>query len=551
MHIITTVLLLLLAVVASGFSVRLLPVKIPAPLVQIAMGAILAGAFEVAITFDPHVFLLLFIPPLLFLDGWRIPKGAFFHNWKPILALAIGLVAFTVVGLGYFVQWLIPALPVAVAFALAAILSPTDPVAVSAMTANAPLPSRLMHILEGESLLNDASGLVCFSFAITAATTGVFSLPQASLSFITVAGGGLLVGIAVIWAIARLNRLLVRRAGEDPAIQTLISLLIPFAAYLAAEHLHVSGILAAAVAGIGMHYGELSGRPQAATRMQRNVVWDTVQATLNGAIFVMLGAQLPAMSQRLPDVAMESGIASAWYLLGYAALITMMLAVLRFTWVWISLKFTLFNAARRGKTRAMPQLRLMAVTATAGVRGAITLAGILTLPLAMPDGAPFPGRDLAITLAMGVILLSLLAASIGLPLLARGLENDLTASAAGQGDRAVRIAAAEAAIRHIETLIAEPLADSAVEAMRAEAAMRVLDGYRRRLDYGDRSAGHSANMQAQADTERALRLAALRAERDELYRLRRAREIDDNVHGRLVREIDLLEAGLDRTAPAH
>jgi Na+/H+ antiporter len=549
MHVITIVLVLLLAVVASAFTVQLLPVKIPAPLIQIAIGAVLAGAFGVAIRFDPNVFLLLFIPPLLFLDGWRIPKGAFFHDWKLILALATGLVAFTVVGLGYFVHWLIPALPIAVAFALAAMLSPTDPVAVSAMTANAPLPSRLMHILEGEALLNDASGLVCFTFAITAAMTGVFSLPQASLSFITVAGGGLLIGLGVIWAIARVNRLLVRRAGEDPAIQTLISLLIPFAAYLAAEHLHVSGILAAAVAGIGMHYGELSGRPLAATRMQRNVVWDTVQATLNGAIFVMLGAQLPAMLERSRDVAMAAGIGSPWHLLAYAAMITMMLAVLRFTWVWISMKLTVSSAARHGKVRAMPQFRFMAVTATAGVRGAITLAGILTLPLALADGTPFPGRDLAITLAMGVIMLSLLAASVGLPLLAGGLESDLPASAAGWRDNNVRIAAAEAAIRHIETLTAEPLADLAADAVRTQAATRILDIYRRRLDYGKASAESATSMQTQADTERGLRLAALRAERDELYRLRRAREIDDDVHRRLVREIDLMEASLARASP--
>jgi Na+/H+ antiporter len=548
MHIIIVVLALLLAVVASAFIVRLLPFKIPAPLIQIPVGALLAGGFGVVITFDPHVFLLLFIPPLLFLDGWRIPKGAFFHDWKPILALAIGLVAFTVVGLGYFVHWLVPALPVAVAFALAAILSPTDPVAVGAMTANAPLPSRLMHILEGESLLNDASGLVCFSFAVTAALTGVFSLPQASLSFLAVAGGGLLVGVAVIWAVTRLNRRLVRRAGEDPATQILISLLIPFAAYLAAEHLHVSGILAAAVAGIGMHYGELAGPRLAATRMQRSAVWDTVQATLNGAIFVLLGAQLPHMLASAPQVAAAAGIGSAWRLLGYAAVITLMLAALRFTWVWISLKLTVFHAQRHGEKHAMPQLRLMAVTAMAGVRGAITLAGILTLPLAMADGTPFPGRDLAITLAMGVILLSLLAASVGLPLLARGLGGDLPTSAPAKHDSNVRITAAEAAIRRIEALVAEPLADADADAVRAEAAMRVLDVYRTRLAYGAASAESVADVRRQAEAERSLRLAALHAERDELYRLRRARDIDDVVLQQLVRELDLTEASLARAA---
>src|SRR5690606_34805652 len=194
MPVVLMVLLFLLAVVASGFIARLLPLKVPLPLLQIAIGAGLSWiGFDVA--FDPHLFLLLFIPPLLFLDGWRIPKGAFFRDWKPILALAIGLVVLTVVGMGWFIYWLVPAVPLAVAFALAAILSPTDPVAVAAMTHDSPLPPRLMHILEGESLLNDATGLVCFSFAVTAALTGTFSLAGASASFVLVAGGGVVVGM--------------------------------------------------------------------------------------------------------------------------------------------------------------------------------------------------------------------------------------------------------------------------------------------------------------------------------------------------------------------
>ena len=299
---VTIVLVFLLAVVASGFLSRLLRSRLPLPLLQIGLGAGLSWfGFDVA--FEPHLFLLLFIPPLLFLDGWRIPKGAFFRDWKPILTLAIGLVVFTVVGMGWFIHWLVPIFPLAVAFALAAILSPTDPVAVGAMTANAPLPSRLQHILEGESLLNDATGLVCFTFAVAAAMTGTFSLAHASGSFVLVAGGGVLTGVAVTYLIGRANRRLVRHTGEDPSIQILVSLLMPFAAYLAAEHLHVSGILAAAVAGIAMHYGEMSGRPQAATRMQRTAVWDTVQTALNGIIFVLLGEQLPPMLRHLPVVA--------------------------------------------------------------------------------------------------------------------------------------------------------------------------------------------------------------------------------------------------------
>lgn len=548
MPVVTIVLIFLLAVVASGFMARLLPVKVPLPLLQIAAGAGLSYVFGFDVVLDPHVFFLLLIPPLLFLDGWRIPKGAFFRDWKPILTLAVGLVVFTVIGMGFLIGWLIPAVPLAVAFALAAILSPTDPVAVSAMTATSPLPSRLTHILEGESLLNDATGLVCFSFAVTAALTGMFSLASASLNFVMVAGGGLLIGLAVTWIIGVFNRFLVRRSGEEPAIQILISLLIPFAAYLAAEHFHVSGILAAAVAGIAMHYSDMAGRPLPATRMQRSAVWDTVQIALNGTIFVVLGEQLPRILRSLPEVAASAGAGSAWTLLGILVLITLALGVLRFVWVWVSMRLTVFHATWRGESRHMPTTRFMLVAATAGVRGAITLAGILTLPLMMPDGSAFPARDVVIFLAMGVILLSLLIASTVLPLLTRGLGGDLPHSDHGGSEGSARIAASEAAIRRIEQLCQEPSLDSDAAHVRAEAATHLLDVYRRRLDYGDPSGEDFLSMQQLANEERRLRLAALAAERDELYRLRRAHSIDDDLHQRLLREIDLMEASLQGAA---
>ena len=544
MPVVMMILILLLAVVVSAFLSRLLPVKVPLPLLQIAIGAGLSAWFGFDIEFEPHLFLLLFIPPLLFLDGWRIPKGAFFRDWRPILTLAIGLVIFTVVGMGYFIHWLLPVVPLAVAFALAAILSPTDPVAVSAVTANSPLPSRLMHILEGESLLNDATGLVCFSFAVTAALTGTFSLGSASLSFLLVAAGGVLTGVAVTAAIGRLNRVLVRRTGEEPAIQILISLLIPFSAYLAAEHLHVSGILAAAVAGIAMHYGELAGPSLPTTRMQRNAVWDTVQIALNGIIFILLGEQLPRMLRQLPEVSATIGAGSAWHMLAYVVVITLALGTLRYAWVWISMRLTIFRASLHGEHKQMPRTRLLAVIATAGVRGAITFAGILTLPLLMEDGSAFPARDAAIFLAMGVILLSLLIASVGLPLLTRNLAIDLPQPAQGNGLAHARMAAAEAAIRRIEQLLAQPTSDPAQDNLRAEAGIHLLDFYRQRLDYGDPISENAAHMQGLEQARRDLRRQALAAERDELYRLRRAHSIDDEIHRQLVHEIDLLEASL-------
>ena len=544
MGIVLMVLILLTAVVLSLYINKLLPFSIPLPLIQIAIGALLSYGFDYEITFEPHLFLLLFIPPLLFLDGWRIPKGAFFKDIKPILMLAIGLVVFTVIGMGYFIHWLLPVIPLAVAFALAAILSPTDPVAVSGITKTSPLPSRLMHLLEGESLLNDATGLVCFSFAVTAVLTGTFSIGSASWSFVKVAGGGVIAGIIVTWLIGRLNRILVKRAGEDPTTQIVISLLIPFLAYLAAEHFHASGILAAAVAGIAMHYVEMSGHRLATTRMQRNAVWNTIQDVLNGIIFILLGDQLPRMIRQMPEVTGSIGVDNPWRLLAYILVITAGLGLLRFAWVWITLRLTLVHAALRGREKKeLPNNRLLIITAAAGVRGAITLAGILTLPLLLDDGTAFPARDALIFIAMGVIVLSLLIASSTLPFLTRGLTERLPQPAAS-GELQARIAIAEAAITRVNELMKVVPNDAKKAAAYTEAGINVLSVYQGRLEYGDYSADQAESAALEEKETRKLRKQAIEAERDELIRLNRSGSIDDDLYQKLLRELDSLDVSL-------
>src|SRR5690625_486525 len=265
---IAVVLVMLLAVVVSGFIARAMPFSLPLPIVQIALGGVIAGVFHHGVTLQPGIFFLLFLPPLLFLDGWRIPKDDLLRDGAVILQLALGLVVFTVIGAGYLIYWMIPAMPLAVAFALAAIVSPTDPVAVSAIASRAPVPKRLMHILEGESLLNDASGLVCFQFAVAAALTGHFSLSSAALTFVWVALAGLACGVAFTLLATTVQQWLSRRYGEEEGSPILISLLIPFGAYLIAEHMQASGILAAVAAGISMAYVEYGGQHMASTRLQ-------------------------------------------------------------------------------------------------------------------------------------------------------------------------------------------------------------------------------------------------------------------------------------------
>jgi len=535
---IVVVLVLLLAVVISGAFSRMLPIAIPRPLVQIAFGAAIALIGDLQVKLEPDIFFLLLLPPLLFLDGWRIPREEILKDRAAILELALGLVVFTVLGVGLIIHWMIPAMPLAVSFALAAVVSPTDPIAVSAIAQRVPIPKRMMHILEGESLLNDASGLVCLRFAIAAALTGTFSLYDATLNFLWVSIGGIAVGVAVTWIISRIKDWVSRHFGEDSGSQILISLLIPFACYLLAEKIHCSGILAAVAAGVTMSFAENSGRSLASTRIRRTTVWDTIQFAANGIIFVLLGEQLPSILQGAAETVRLTGHQQPWWLVVYVIGINVGLAALRFIWVWVSFKLTLF---RTGHRKVTPPWRIVAAMSFAGVRGAITLAGVLTLPLMLNDGTPFPARDLAIFLAMGVIIVSLIVASLFLPLLLNGLQMPAEASHEAEED-AARVAAAEAAIAAIERMqhkMSEGRKDADVY---VAAASRVMDFYRERIVSRSQEGEAAVISRHNEQIERDLRLAALQAERTEIFKKVRARTLGSQAARKLIRELDLLEA---------
>ncbi|MGU3391848.1 Na+/H+ antiporter [Sphingomonas sp. M1A8_2b] len=543
MEAVSIVLFLLLAVVMSGTVSRIIPVAVPTPLVQILLGAVIGLSTSYRVVLDPELFLLLFLPPLLFLDGWRIPKDELLKDLSTVVELALGLVLLTVVGMGFFIHWMIPAMPLAVAFALAAVVSPTDPIAVSAIAARVPIPKRMMHILEGESLLNDASGLVCLRFAIAAALTGTFSASAAATNFAWVAGVGLAVGVLVTLAATRAKAWVSQRFGEEPGSQILVSLLIPFGSYLMAEHLHASGILAAVSAGVTMTFAEISRQALAATRMRRNSVWDTIQFALNGIIFVLLGEQLPAILAGAKATVLLTGHRGPWWLGLYVLAIVAGLATLRFGWVWISLRLTLLRRRHRGseKPEYSPDWRLVAAMSLAGVRGAITLAGVLTIPLTMTDGTAFPARDLAIFLAAGVIIVSLAIASIALPILLNGLTMPPEPSLQAEED-AARVAAAEAAIGAIEASQHELAERDGNADFYSAAGTRVMDLYRERIESRSGSAKASAEARLQDRLERTFRLAGIKAERATVVERVRDRSIGSATAQKMMRELDLLEA---------
>ena len=537
------VLAMLLAVIVSGFVVRVLPFSLPIPIVQIALGYAIAGILHHGVVLQPTVFFLLFLPPLLFLAGWTIPKDGLLRDKWAVLQLALGLVVFTVLTAGYLIHWLIPVMPLAVAFALAAIVSPTDPVAISTIAARTPVPKRLMHLLEGESLLNDASGLVCFEFAVAAALTGRFSLESAALTLLWVATVGVACGVAFTIAVAAVQQWLSRQFGEEGGSPILISLLIPFGAYLLGEALHASGILAAVAAGITMSYVERTVTSMATTRLQRRAVWSTIQFALNGIVFVVLGEQLPGIVRRAVASMYTNGGHGPWWLGVYAVGVTAGLALLRLLWVWVSLKVNLYRRRLADADAKKVSWRLVLATSLAGVRGAITLAGILTLPLLMPDGRPFPARDLAVFLAAAVIVLSLIGASISLPPLLRGLDVPQEPAAEQEEDRA-RAAAARAAIESIKTAQSSVLENAGLADIEvyANAASRVIAIYQPHIHERTREETEARRLRKADAAERALRLAALRGERAEIINLLRHNEISDETSRKLVHEIDLLES---------
>ncbi|TPI33985.1 Na+/H+ antiporter [Mesorhizobium sp. B3-2-1] len=531
------ILVVLVFVALSGALVRL--VRVPLPVLQIAIGAALAWpAKGLHVEIDPELFLLVFIPPLLFGDAFAAPKRELVALRGPILDLAIGLVFFTIVGFGYALHWLVPSIPLVVAFALAAVLSPTDAVAVSSIVDRNVVPSRLMHILEGESLLNDASGLVMFRFAVAAALTGSFSFAGASLSFLYAVAAGILAGVAALFIAARALQLLNRIGGVPAEAQVLVMILLPFVAYLGAEHVGASGVLAAVTAGLLTGVTGMFRFLGVSARMQTLSLWGTLTFVFNGALFILLGLQLPDIIRKVPPE-----LSSRHWLIEPVAtvlILTLCLIGLRFLWIWVG-DIAQAIAARLGKRKAEPfGFRVRLAGSVAGVRGAITLAGILSLPLALQDGSPFPARDVVIFLAAGVIICSLVIASFALPRIARGLVEPGEDPAAAE-ERRARVGAANAAIARIESIANEAGEGEAVEA-RLAVADSIVAGYRRRIAASDEADEARAEAREAGRLELELRAAAIEAERAALRDMFRSQEINDHTMRALFSEITLTEA---------
>jgi CPA1 family monovalent cation:H+ antiporter len=485
---------------------------------------------------DPGFFFLCFLPPLIFSDGWLMPIRELLKAKRPILLLAVGLVAFTTLAVGLVAHALVPGLPLAMAFALGAIVSPTDAVAVNAATEHLRVPARMTTILNGESLMNDATGLVAFKFALAAVVAGTFSLRQAALEFSLLSVGGFSVGLAVGYAIGRLRDLLRHLQASDAMIETTLSLMTPYAAYLLAERLQVSGILGVVAAGLYSGWRD-PVRMDAETRQNAYGVWTLVIFWLNGIAFVLLGLQFPSL---FAAVSHQFTIAQ---LLGMTAAVAGTAMVARVVWVFPGTYLPFLLPWVRRREKPSPP-RSVLVVSWAGMRGTVTLAAALSIPIFLEDGSPFPGRDIVIFLAFGVIATTLLLQGTTLEALIKrlGIQEDEDRP---REERLARKTAVEAGLSALREL-----GPTATGADRAAALGSVIAEYEQRLAALTAEGENQRSAGRRRHAGHRYRLAALKAERGALDKLWQSGAIIDEVHRPLQQLLDHEETLLHGSKPA-
>lgn len=425
MHVFETLLIFLILVIISSLIHVFLP-KVPLAFIQIILGGLLyVTPTPVEFHFDSELFMVVLIAPLLFVEGVHVSRVHLGRYIRPVLMMAMGLVVTTVIVVGLFVHWIWPELPLAAAFALAAILCPTDAVAVQAITKGKVLPKGAMTILEGESLLNDAAGIISFKIAVATLITGAFSLWDAIGQFLISSIGGFLVGLAIGVLLVRFRVTLTRRGIENINMFTFIQLLTPFVTYLVAEMFHASGIIAAVVAGL-VHGFERDRIAQARTRLQMsyNHTWNILSYALNGFVFSILGFLVPEVVGRI----ITNEPHNLLFLIIVTVLVAIALYLFRFLWVYVLYpyfylpispfqKLMMFKDESEASTEQPPKRSMYAlIMSLCGVHGTISLAIALTLPYILGDQQEFIYRDDLLFIASCIVIISLVVAQVVLPL---------------------------------------------------------------------------------------------------------------------------------------
>jgi monovalent cation/hydrogen antiporter len=517
-----------LLVAVAGLSALARRLSVPYPIVLVVGGALLGfvpGLPEVEL--NPEVVLVVFLPPLLYGSSIFANFGDFRANLRALTLSTVGLVLATVCAVAWAAHALIPGLPWEAAFVLGAIVSPTDPLAAAAIMRRLDAPRRLVSGIEGEGLFNDATALVAYRVAVAAVVAGSFSLADAGLGFVLGAAGGVAIGIAVGWIVAE-----IRKHTTDAQVSVTISLLTGYAAFVPADAIGASGVLATVTAGIYMGIRGPQILP-ARTRLQGSFVWDILDFIINAILFVLIGLQLRAVVEGL------SGY-SASTLGGYALAVTGAVVGTRLVW-FFTVPYLIRAIDRRPAQRARRVgARWRLVMAWSGMRGAVSLAVALALPLTTDAGGGFPKRDLIVFLTFAVIFFTLIVQGLSLPALIRLLGvNDGGAADADEEVRA-RLVATKAAIEQIDALAGEEWTrDETVERMRA------LYEYRKR-----RFAARAGKIEDDGYEDRSLAYQqmvqlVLGAQREALLRMRGDGKLSNEAMNRILRELDLEESRLE------
>jgi len=513
------VLLLLLCAVALGWIARRL--EFPYPIALVVGGLALGFIPKLPqFPFDPQVIMVLVLPPILYQAAVLTSWNDFKANIRPIGLLAIGLVIATTLIVGAALKFVVPEVPWAAAFVFGAIVSPPDAVAATAILSRLNIPRRIVTVLEGESLVNDASGLVIYKFAIAAVLTGAFSLADASVQFVGVALGGIAIGIVLAFVSIAIHR----RLG-DPLLEMLTSLIVPYFTYVAAESLHVSGVLAVVAAGMvrGRHSPEIVS---AEMRILARSVWNIFVFMLNTLVFMLIGLQMSDVLENLAHY-------SPAQLVGGGLFVSAVAIAVRFAWVYpvAYLPRWLSGSLREGDANF--RKRELGIMSWCGMRGIVSLAAALALPMTLPNGAPFPQRDLIIFLTFFVIAVTLVGQGLTLPALIRKLKVGSNWSLKEEQQR-VRAAMSTAALAAIDEMLATEGAPTEwADQLRSVIADRIA-----------LLAPDGTDATPRAELLARLRRAAIQAERRELIRLWRGNEISDEVMHHLEEILDYQEAHL-------
>ena len=440
-HLALLIFLLVVLVALSAVAPRL---RVPYPVLLVVAGGLLALVPGLPpFKLEPDLIFLIFLPPLLYTEAYQMSWHEFRANLRPISLLAVGLVLITTVGIAALAHYVIPGFGWAVGFVLGAIVSPPDAVAATSATKGLGLPARVLVILDGEGLVNDASALIAYRYAVAAVVSGTFALWDAGWHFVLVAGGGVALGAAVGYVVARLQNWL-----TDATLITAITVLLPFGLYLVAEHLGVSGVLAVVAMGL-----MLSSRSHDIydnqTRLLKHGFWNVVSFLLNGLVFLFIGLELR-------EVLAGLGPGTFWPLLSYGLLLSGASFAIRVGWVFPSAYLARVLARWRGREQAQEPLdwRPLLITSWAGMRGVVSLATALALPLVVRGGRPFPQRDAIIFLTFTVIAVTLLVQGLSLPWLVRRLGVQENPAARAAEEQELRLALANDSLAYLETKLA-------------------------------------------------------------------------------------------------